>query len=160
MKILLADDERVLLHCLNDCVSAIFPNAELDLYEDGMAAWEMAQKKHYDLVITDLSMRRMNGDELAKRIYEKFPDTQILFVTGEPESTLKERGIPVERCVLKPYGVAEICEKTDHLEELPEFAIGHPKPKETDKENCTTEQPLTEKTRLWKKLFGKERRCK
>lgn len=53
---------------------------------DGQAGWEtfMVQKDEIDLVLLDLSMPRVPGLELLKRIIELDSDTRVIIVTGNP----------------------------------------------------------------------------
>ncbi len=37
---------------------------------------------HYDLVITDLTMPRMNGDQLAEAVQSIQPDLPVIIITG------------------------------------------------------------------------------
>lgn len=126
MRILLADDERYGMECLLDEVRSVFPDAWIDTFQDGIPALEAVRRKKYDLVITDISMPEMNGDELARKIHECSPNTQILFETGDSESNLKQRGIQLERCLLKPVADIDIRLKVDNLHKLPPFRINTP----------------------------------
>lgn len=90
-------------------INKILPEAEVDAFKDGRYAWEAAQKSRYDLVITDIMMRFMHGDELAAKIHGLCPDIPILFETGESQSVLLERGIQLERCIYKPVRAVDCC---------------------------------------------------
>lgn len=123
MKILIAEDSPICREILNKSVKAIFPQAEIDSFEDGTFAWEAAQKTHYDILITDYYMLKMNGPELALKIHEKDPDTQILFQTSVSAMELMQSGLPLERCINKPVTPDVLKEKLDELETLPPFRI-------------------------------------
>lgn len=123
MKILIAEDSPICREILNKSVRAIFPQAEIDSFEDGTFAWEAAQKTHYDILITDFYMLKMNGPELAQKIYEKDPDTQILFQTSVSAMELLQSGLPLERCINKPVTPDVLKEKLAELETLPPFRI-------------------------------------
>ncbi|MFP3869682.1 MAG: diguanylate cyclase [Syntrophobacteria bacterium] len=49
---------------------------------DGVDALEELTKKHYDIVIADLSMPRMDGLELIKQIKDQFDDVDVIAVTA------------------------------------------------------------------------------
>lgn len=150
LQILLADDEKLTRSALKSHIEKIFPSACIDMFEDGLPAWEAVQKKRYDLVITDLTMRQMDGNELALRIHEQYPDIEILFETGELARTMKEQGIQPERCIFKPFSVENIRETLEQLPKLPPFAIGLP---DTDADD-RSEDDLREG--FWKHWFRKK----
>jgi DNA-binding NtrC family response regulator len=50
--------------------------------EDGTVAWEYISKHDADLVITDLRMPNLGGDELLKRIVSSYPRLPVIILTG------------------------------------------------------------------------------
>lgn len=154
MEILLVDDEHMILNALRDCVEEIFPKAQIDIFKDGLPAWEAASRKKYDLVITDIIMRQMNGDELARHIHGIHPDTHILFETADLKSNLIRRGIQPERCIFKPFDVESIRQKTDRLYELPPFSIELPE-KKNQGGISKTDEAKDKQPKFWQRLFGK-----
>lgn len=51
--------------------------------EDGADALTVAEALGpFDMLLTDLRMPRMNGDELARRLRDRQPDIKILYLTG------------------------------------------------------------------------------
>lgn len=154
MEILLVDDEHMILNALRECVEEIFPKAKIDIFKDGLQAWEAASEKRYDLVITDILLRQMNGDELAGLICGKYPDTHILFETADLKCNLIRRGIQPERCIFKPFDVESVRQKTDKLHELPPFmpAVS----KQTKQDDLTKKDMKNNKHMgFWHKLFKK-----
>lgn len=53
--------------------------------KNGVEALELLQKRHFDLVITDIKMPRMDGLELADYIHKRFPDMNMILLTGYDE---------------------------------------------------------------------------
>lgn len=133
MKILLADDSDIVREGIACKIKTVIPDAEIDDFPDGKYAWEAVQKKTYDLVLTDISMRVMHGPELAERIHAYAPEIPILFETGETPLRIQEMGIQEERCILKPVTAAKIRGKLNELDNLPPFAISIPV-RETEKQ--------------------------
>ena len=106
---MLGDDEKLSRLNLVSTLREQYPSAQIDEYEDGTPAWEAIQQDNgFDLVITDMSMITMDGMELAERIHEKYPDMQILFETAESERILRQMGVQIERCLLKPVFEPEL----------------------------------------------------
>lgn len=126
MRILVAEDMEINRRAVVDEIKKILPEAEVDAFKDGRYAWEAAQKGRYDLVITDIMMHFMHGDELAAKIHGLCPNIPILFETGESQSVLLERGIQLERCIYKPVRAVDIKTKLDELGTLPPFTISIP----------------------------------
>jgi CheY-like chemotaxis protein len=56
---------------------------------DGRAALRLAAeaRKPFSLVISDLSMPGMGGEEVIKRLRQLMPDTQMLLMSGYADST-------------------------------------------------------------------------
>lgn len=144
MKILLADDSDIVREGIACEIKKVIPDAEIDDFPDGKYAWEAVQKKTYDLVFTDISMRVMHGPELAERIHSYAPEIPILFMTGEPPLRIQEMGIQMERCILKPVTAAKIRKKINELDSLPPFQINMPV-------RDTEQQPEPEKTQTVRK---------
>ena len=49
---------------------------------DGVDALEKMEEEHFDIVITDINMPRLNGVGLIKRIASDFSDTDVIAITG------------------------------------------------------------------------------
>lgn len=54
----------------------------VDVAYDGQQGLEMFQKKNYDLVLLDLEMPKMNGEELLKKIRKQNPYIDIIVYTN------------------------------------------------------------------------------
>lgn len=65
-----------------------------------------------DVLVTDLIMPPMNGDELARRMRERHPDLKVLYVTGSSAALfdrMKRLGND-EALLEKPYTISELSE--------------------------------------------------
>src|SRR5574343_1392349 len=60
----------------------------------GQDAYEKAQAQHFDLVLTDQNMPRMDGLGLTRKLREhpKFKNTPILILTTESSDQMKQAG--------------------------------------------------------------------
>ncbi|MEO8201511.1 MAG: response regulator, partial [Gemmatimonadota bacterium] len=58
-KILVVDDEPAIRRLLVRMLRAA--EYDVDEAEDGLAAWQLALSKNYDLIVTDSHMPRMSG---------------------------------------------------------------------------------------------------
>ncbi len=64
---------------------------------NGKEAWEILQKKRFDLIVTDLQMPIMDGFEFTERVKtnEKFKEVPVIMVTSLTSEEDKKRGIEV-----------------------------------------------------------------
>jgi CheY-like chemotaxis protein len=81
--------------------------------ESGVSALQELEHNSYDLVVTDFRMRGMNGDELARRIKAKYPETPIMMLTGYYDQPIGPEN-PVSAVFHKPDGVSELREALVH----------------------------------------------
>ena len=59
---------------------------------DGPEALEVAEKlEHFDLLVTDVMMPQMTGDELARRLRAGHPGVKILYLTGFSDRLFREK---------------------------------------------------------------------
>ena len=67
----------------------------------------------FDLLITDLTMPQMSGDELAQRIREGRPDIPIILCTGYSERLTKEgvKELGIQAFVMKPFKIRDLAEE-------------------------------------------------
>jgi DNA-binding response OmpR family regulator len=80
MKTLVVDDSPMIAELLMLDMQRI--GHEVDTAADGSDAAELLDEKHYDIVITDGYMPKMNGFELCRLIRSKYPSTFVIGVTG------------------------------------------------------------------------------
>jgi len=59
---------------------------------DGPEALEVASRMdEFDLVVTDVMMPQMTGDELARRLRAQHPTVKVLYLTGFSDRLFKEK---------------------------------------------------------------------
>lgn len=69
-----------------------------------------------DLLITDVNMPEMPGNELARRVAEKHPGIRTLFMSGGADESITRHGFlaPGEGFVQKPFTVDDLLDKVGH----------------------------------------------
>jgi CheY-like chemotaxis protein len=104
-RILLVDDEqsvrqtiKLLLHLDQHTVTEA---------KDGREALDLFAQEAFDLVITDFSMPRMQGNELAVRIRQLVPAQPIVMITAYA-ATLGTAENPVDAVLNKPFGFQDL----------------------------------------------------
>ena len=68
---------------------------EVTVAVDGVDAWNAIQSSHFDLVVTDVDMPRMDGIELVKRIKGSAPTTSIpvMIVSYKDQDEYRNKGL-------------------------------------------------------------------
>jgi len=80
MKILWAEDDDILKAIAQKMTQNL--NHDITFVDDGQHALEMLNSKNYDLLITDMSMPRMSGWQLLKRIQGRYSSMQRAIASG------------------------------------------------------------------------------
>ncbi len=78
--ILIADDEKNIRTGL--AKSLRMEGYQVKLAEDGIQAWNFINSEHADLVISDLRMPRMSGEDLLIKITSAYPTIPVIILTG------------------------------------------------------------------------------
>jgi len=112
---LLVDDVPDLARALETMLLKL--GHSVDVCRDGKEALAKYKPGKYDLVITDYSMPRMNGVELAEIIKRRSADQLILMVTAYTFTIAAYDGrpLPVDAILRKPFRPKEF---NDTLAEL------------------------------------------
>lgn len=114
-RILIADDERHVLRVLIQALERAGYSAEGVL--TGEAALEKIVEQPPDVLITDVQMPRMTGEELCRRIQEGMPDRDFLIfvVTSRTEVEHREwsRQIDNLRFLEKPVSIRRLVSSLD-----------------------------------------------
>jgi len=85
---------------------------------DGPEALDVAERLgSFDLLVTDLRMPQMMGDELARRMRLRDPAIKVLYLTGFSDQLFKERATlwQDEAFLDKPQGVDALLEAVSLL---------------------------------------------
>lgn len=87
--ILVVDDEEGVRSFI--CEALESEGHRVTAAEDGQHAWEIASKRHFDVVITDLQMPRLDGMGLLVRLRDTQPDVEVIVLTahGSVESAVE-----------------------------------------------------------------------
>ena len=99
---------------MRQMVSFVLKGAGYDVVDavDGQDAWEKAQKRSFDLVLTDQNMPRLDGLGLTKKLRERtdFKSTPILILTTESSDQMKQAGRAAGATgwLVKPFDPAKL----------------------------------------------------
>jgi len=80
LKIIVAEDESI---TLDNIVDALQDEGHyVTGTKNGRDALDQMEKGHFDLLITDIKMGGMSGIELLEKTKEKYPETEVIIITG------------------------------------------------------------------------------
>ncbi|MDH3762681.1 MAG: response regulator [Gammaproteobacteria bacterium] len=114
-KILIADDEPHVLRVLK--MSLEKEDYEVDVCANGMEALARIEKQAPDILITDIQMPLMTGEELCRHIEEYMPDRSFLIfvLTSRTEIEHREWSRNIHNLLFleKPVSIRNLVEKLD-----------------------------------------------
>src|SRR5271170_2607203 len=108
MRILLVEDETKVSELVARALRA--ERYAVDVAEDGERGWHLADSFDYDLIILDLMLPRLNGQELLRRIRRKNHEVPILVLTARDATDEKVRNFEAgaDDYLTKPFAFAEL----------------------------------------------------
>ena len=90
MTVLIVDDEEAVRRFVERVLSEAGYRTEVA--GDGPEAIQVAQKAGgFDILVTDVMMPQMTGDELARHFRQKEPRLKVLYLTGYSDRLFKEK---------------------------------------------------------------------
>ena len=109
-RILVVDDETRVLLILAEALKRLGNGYEIVTSASGADALEKARQEAFDLVITDLKMARMGGQELTRNIKKLSPDTVVIWITayGCHNVSSELASLGVYCCLDKPLEIGVI----------------------------------------------------
>ena len=105
-KILLIDDEKDILSVLKEFLELI--GHEVYASNSGIEAMDILKDQLVDIVITDYEMPDINGIDLAKKIFDKYPSMKIFLLSGYYDFLTDD--------ILKTSGIIKFIDKPFKIE--------------------------------------------
>ncbi len=157
-KLIFVDDEDIIREGISSRIRWGENGFELTgVFGDGLAALEFIQENEVDVVLSDISMPKMDGLTLSRKLAETHPRVQILLLTGFDEFEYAQEAVRnrVKEFLLKPITAEEL---TDVLErtktELDRFAEAE-KERERLKELLERSLPLLRERFFYRLVSGR-----
>jgi CheY-like chemotaxis protein len=92
MKILVVEDENLNQIVIKEMLRNLYPNFQVDLVNNGIEALEILTHENYDLILSDIDMPKMNGNEFLSEVRHKLKlNTPIIAVTAYAITGDRER---------------------------------------------------------------------
>ncbi len=108
VSVLIVEDEDSLRKALSQLL--LNKGYEVTEVSDGNEAFSILEKKNFDLVITDLRMKIVSGEEVLKKVKEISPATEVIIITayGTIQSAVAAMKAGAFDYITKPFKVEEI----------------------------------------------------
>lgn len=109
-RILYVDDEKLLCEITSEMLKKLNHHAEVAFNgEEALKLIEDAEG-NFDLVITDMIMPKMGGEELSSIVQKKWPKIKFIYVTGYVGERIEKSGIDLESdsFLRKPFNMADL----------------------------------------------------
>jgi DNA-binding response OmpR family regulator len=85
---------------------------QVDEAADGLAALEIANRRHPDIIILDMKMPRMDGWQFARLYRERYDhQTPIIVVTAAQDAANRAADINSESYLAKPFELETLVER-------------------------------------------------
>jgi two-component system nitrogen regulation response regulator NtrX len=79
-KILIIDDEKAIRRTIKEILE--FEKYTVDEAEDGQQGLEMALKGHYDVILSDIKMPKLDGTELLSKLMAHGTESSLIMMSG------------------------------------------------------------------------------
>lgn len=115
MKILVVDDHPLIMEDIVDELKGIEPAAQVQGTSNPLEVMALCDEHHFDVIFMDIDMPGENGLDLAKKILEKYPRTNIIYVTGYEKYALDSYNTWASAFLVKPVSAARLKEAMNNL---------------------------------------------
>ena len=114
--ILIVDDEGDFREMVKQLVTGLGYSCHTAM--DAIEALELIQEDHFDLVISDIRMKGMDGLKLAQEARSSHPDLEFIIMTGHADDYSYPDIIKVGAAdfIIKPFSSEELQAKLDRIE--------------------------------------------
>jgi len=108
LRILVLDDEPIVCKRLQPALEKL--GFEVDTFTRSVEAMHQVQQSDYDIVITDLKMKEIDGMRFLEEVKKRRPQTEVIVITGfatmETAKQSFQKG--VFDFIAKPFKLSEI----------------------------------------------------
>ena len=115
MKILIADDEKMMRTGMEKEVKKVLPDSDIFLAESGPEAIKVFGENDISLAFLDVEMPGMNGLEVAENLKKMRPDVNIVMTTAYPNYAVDAYKLHIGGYLMKPVDAADIREELNNL---------------------------------------------
>ena len=102
MRVIVVDDEKLILQTEAAMIRNLLPEAEVAAFSHVEDAMEYAKSHPIDIAFLDINLEVHSGIELAKKLQELHPELNIIFCTGYSEYSLEALELYCSAYLMKP----------------------------------------------------------
>lgn len=104
--ILIVDDEEIIRNFLSE----VLEDYDISMACDGDEAIEKLKKRPFDLIITDLRMPKVPGEEVVKAALELHPNVKVIVISGYSSLYTVSQSVSHGACAFlsKPFNIKEL----------------------------------------------------
>lgn len=108
MRLLLVEDDEILLRTLNQAL--LNQGYVVNIARDGEEGWDYANSFTYDLMLLDVSLPKLDGINLCRRLRQAQINSPVLLLTANDASEAKVTGLDAgaDDYVVKPCTIPEL----------------------------------------------------
>jgi two-component system copper resistance phosphate regulon response regulator CusR len=119
MKILVVEDDRSVGQFVKRGLEE--QRIQVDLIVDGMEALECASQATYDVIVLDLRLPNLSGQEVLRTLRDRGVDTPVLILTAQDavESKVQALRTGADDYVTKPFAFEELLARVEALYRRP-----------------------------------------
>lgn len=112
--VLVVDDEKLILSVLTKVLTV--RNYEVVVCDSGAKALEMLRERHFDIMLSDVGMKPMDGFELLKQTRTLYPKMPVLLMTAfaTVSNALAAMTLGAFDYVTKPLKIDELVDVMEH----------------------------------------------
>lgn len=115
MNILIAEDSKEIVRILE--LYFAMSHHKIQIAWDGEEAFEYYQKNHYDLIITDYRMPKIDGFVLLEMIREKDRKTPVLLISADRNFEKRDESSLSTYIIKKPFSFTDINRVVQEIEQ-------------------------------------------
>jgi DNA-binding NtrC family response regulator len=108
LRVLVLDDEPIVCKRLQPALEKL--GFDVDTFTQSIEAMHQVQQSTYDIVITDLKMKEVDGMRFLEEVKKRRPETEVIVITGfatmETAKQSFQKG--VFDFIAKPFKLSEI----------------------------------------------------
>ena len=112
--ILVVDDEEIIREFLGEVLGEGY---EVCRAGDGDEAIAQLSRRTFDLVITDMKMPRLSGEEVVKFIAKSCPNTPVIIISGYSTLFAVSQSVSHGACAFlsKPFTIADLTRTVEDI---------------------------------------------
>ncbi len=124
MRILIIEDEHKIANSIKKGFEQEY--FAVDLAFDGEEGYDLASSEDYDVIILDLMLPKLTGEEICRNLRKENIHTPILMLTAKGELSNRVSGLNsgADDYLVKPFAFEELLARTRALIRRPKSSLG------------------------------------